>query len=90
MRTLAIAALIAAVAAPAFAQPPMPTPEERAAAFAKADVNKDGKLSKDEFKTTLPEQAQQFADQVFDRRDANKDGFIDATENSAPMGRRGG
>ena len=36
------------------------------------DVNKDGKISKDEF----PEQARQF----FDRLDRNSDGFLDASE----------
>jgi hypothetical protein len=89
MRILAIAAVLAAIAAPAFAQPPAPTPEERAAAFAKADTNKDGKLDKAEFTAMLPDQAKAMADQIFERRDANKDGSIDATENAAPMRRPG-
>lgn len=85
------AALLASLAAPALAQrgPPM-TPEERAAAFDKADVNKDGKLDKAEFKATLPEAMQGNADMVFDRRDTDKDGFISKAEFMAAGGRRGG
>jgi hypothetical protein len=74
---LTAAAFAVVVAGPALAQPPAPTPEERAAAFDKADANKDGKLDKAEFKTTLAGgRGEQFADQIFDGRDANKDGFI--------------
>jgi Ca2+-binding EF-hand superfamily protein len=89
------AALVAGLATSAFAQPPAggrgpaQTPEERAAAFDKADVNKDGKLDKAEFKTTLPEAFQANADMAFDRRDANKDGFITKDEFTAAGGRRG-
>jgi hypothetical protein len=67
------------------------TPEERAAAFDKADTNHDGKLDKAEYKASLPEQAQANADASFDRRDANKDGFISKDEYmAAPAGRGGG
>ncbi len=84
---------------PAIAQPPAgggggrgpaQTPEERAAAFDKADANHDGKLDKAEFKASLPEAAQANADASFDRRDANKDGFISKDEFMAAGGRRGG
>ena len=79
------------VAGAAMAQPPQQSPEERAAAFTKADANKDGKLDKAEFKTTLPEQFQDRADMAFDRRDADKDGFISQAEfTAAGGGRRGG
>jgi Ca2+-binding EF-hand superfamily protein len=87
---VAAAAATALMAGAAMAQPTPPTPEERAAAFTKADANKDGKLDKAEFKTTLPEQFQDRADMAFERRDADKDGFISQAEFSAPGGRRGG
>jgi hypothetical protein len=74
----------------AMAQPAPQTPEQRAAAFDKADANKDGKLDKAEFKTTLPAEFADRADMAFDRRDANKDGFVDKAEFTAAGGRRGG
>lgn len=65
------------LAAPAFAQPTPPTPEERAARFEKADVNKDGKLDKVEFVSSLPEQARAMADQIWSARvDTDGDGFV--------------
>jgi len=93
---LLLAATAIALASPALAQQGggrmQQTPEERAAAFVKADANKDGKLDKAELKMTLPEQ---FRDQVDDerlgqmmaRRDADKDGFISKAEYDAPMQR---
>ena len=78
------------IAGAALAQPPQPTPEERAAAFKAADKNADGKLDKTEFVATLPEQFKQYADQAFTGRDADKDGFISQAEFTAPMARRGG
>jgi Ca2+-binding EF-hand superfamily protein len=51
--------------------------------FAELDKNKDKKISKDE----MP---QQFPPQMFDRLDANKDGFIDETEWNAMQNFRGG
>lgn len=72
-----ISALAALLAAPAFAQPTPPTPEERAARFEKADANKDGKLDKAEFVSSLPEQAQAMADQIWSSRvDTDGDGFV--------------
>src|SRR5262249_17526782 len=87
---LAASALAALMAAPSLAQRPAPrTPEEAEAAFVKADVNKDGKLDKAEFKTTLPEQFQSMIDderltQIVGRIDANKDGFLSKEEFKAP------
>jgi len=70
-------ALMLALAAPALAQPTPPTPEERAARFEKADLNKDKKLDKAEFVSTLPEQARAMADQIWSSRvDADGDGFV--------------
>ncbi len=51
--------------------------------FAELDKNKDKKISKDE----MPGQ---FPPQMFDRLDANKDGFIDETEWNAMQNFRGG
>jgi Ca2+-binding EF-hand superfamily protein len=51
--------------------------------FAELDKNKDKKISKDE----MPGQ---FPPQMFDRLDANKDGFIDETEWAAMQNFRGG
>jgi hypothetical protein len=92
---LVTTAALAALAGAAYAQPPgggRPgmTPEERAAAFDKADANKDGKLDKAEFTATLPEQAAAMADQILERRDTNKDGSLSKEEFTAPGGRRGG
>jgi Ca2+-binding EF-hand superfamily protein len=81
-----------ALASPALAQRPQQTPEERAAAFDKADANKDGKLDLAELKTTLPEQFQAQVDdarlqQMLDRRDTDKDGKLSKAEFTAPMQR---
>jgi hypothetical protein len=88
----------AVILAPAFAQPPgggggmRMTPEERAAAFDKADLNKDAKLDFSEWKASLPaqmsgqasdEQLQQF----FARRNADGDKFLTKAEFTAPMQR---
>lgn len=89
LTALAIAAT--ALAAPAFAQAPpaSPTPDPaREAAFVKADVNKDGKLDKAEFTSTLPEQAQGMVDQFWGRVDADGDGFV-TKEQFLAMRRRG-
>ena len=73
----AVSALAALLAVPAFAQPTPPTPEERAARFEKADANKDNKLDKAEFVSSLPEQALAMADQIWSSRvDADGDGFV--------------
>jgi hypothetical protein len=86
LATLAIAA--AALAAPALAQPPAQTPEQREAAFKTADKNNDGKLDKAEWTTTLPEQAQAMADQIWGRVDGDGDGFV--TKEQFLTMRRGG
>lgn len=89
MRIIAIAAVAAAVAAPAFAQPPAGAPDP-AARFAAMDTNKDGKVSKEEFVATLPEQAKGMIDQFWPRLDTNSDGFLSKEELAAMPGRRGG
>jgi hypothetical protein len=92
LRNLTLTAIAAtALAAPAFAQTPAasPTPDPaREAAFVKADVNKDGKLDKAEFTSTLPEQAQGMIDQFWGRVDADGDGFV-TKEQFLAMRRRG-
>lgn len=77
VRILALT-LMAAASLPALAQqPPQPTPEERAARFDAADKNKDGKLDKAEWTTTLPERAASRADQIWTSRiDPDGDGFV--------------
>ena len=77
LKHLVLAIGAAFLAGPAFAQPPAaPTEAEREAKFVAADKNKDGKLDKAEWLTTLPEQAQAMADQLWGRVDADGDGFI--------------
>jgi hypothetical protein len=86
---LAMLAIVAvALAAPALAQPPAQTPEQREAAFKAADKNNDGKLDKAEWTTTLPEQAQAMADQIWGRVDGDGDGFV--TKEQFLAMRRGG
>jgi Ca2+-binding EF-hand superfamily protein len=92
IRLAALIVAVAVVSAPALAQQTPPTPEERAAAFDKADVNKDGKLDMAEWKTTIPAaMAGQATDeqlaQFFARRDADKDGKLSKAEFTAPMQR---
>ena len=94
MKFVTLAALAGLMAAPALAQPPMPTPEERAATFDKADANKDGKLDFAEFKSTIPpEMAAQVDDTrleaFFGRRDADADKSLTKAEYTAPMQRPG-
>ena len=94
IKYLALSAVVAALTAPAFAQQgggggrPQMTPEERAAAWVKADANKDGKLDQAEFKVSLGERAAQIPEdmlgQIFGRRDGDKDGFISKAEYDAP------
>jgi Ca2+-binding EF-hand superfamily protein len=85
-------AVAVTLATPALAQRPQQTPEERAAAFDKADANKDGKLDLAELKSTLPEQFQAQVDDarlqsMLDRRDTDKDGKLSKAEFTAPMQR---
>jgi Ca2+-binding EF-hand superfamily protein len=95
-RLALLIAAAAALAAPAFSQQGTPpSPEERAATFDKSDANKDGKIDKTEFKTTIPaEYAAQVDDarleMMFTRRDADKDGALTKAEFTAPMQRPGG
>jgi Ca2+-binding EF-hand superfamily protein len=89
--SFAAIAMIAAMAAPALAQQ-MPTPEERAAAFDRADADHNGKLTFAEWKTTIPAQmASQATDEqlqgFFARRDADHDSALTKAEYTAPMQR---
>ena len=93
MKSFVLVTLAAlALGAPALAQQGTPpTPEERAAMFDKADVNKDGKLDFAEFKASLGDRAAQMDDArikaIFDRRDTDKDGKLSKAEFMAPMQR---
>jgi hypothetical protein len=94
--TILAAATVAAALAggSAMAQPggTPPTPEQREARFVAADANKDNKLDKAEFVSSLPEQAQAMADQIWSSRvDADGDGFVTKEQYLAlRMGRPGG
>ena len=97
MKTLTLVAVVAALAAPAFAQQggfTPPTPEERAAAFDKADANKDGSLDAAEYKVSMGERGAQMPEDrlkaSFDRRDTDKNGKVSKAEYTAPMQRPGG
>lgn len=52
--------------------------------MAKADTDKDGKVSQAEFNAAHPDKAAKFAE-----IDTNKDGFIDAAEHKAHAGAKG-
>ncbi|MCH6484973.1 hypothetical protein MMG85_15585 [Pseudoxanthomonas sp. LH2527] len=52
--------------------------------MAKADTDKDGKVSQAEFTAAHPDKAAKFAE-----IDTNKDGFIDAAEHKAHAGTKG-
>lgn len=91
-KVAAASALALLMAAPALAQPPRMTPEERAAAFDKADANKDGKLNFAEWKSALPAgMADQASDEqlqgFFARRDTDGDKSLSKAEFTAPMQR---
>jgi EF hand len=82
-RLAAAAALVLAFAGPALAQGGPPSPEQRAARFDAADANKDGKLDKAEWVTSIPEQmkANIDVDQAWSTRvDADGNGFITKEE----------
>ena len=76
LKYLVVAVVAASLAAPSFAQQTPPTPEERAARFDAADKNKDGKLDKAEWTTTLPAERAAMADQIWGRIDADGDGSV--------------
>lgn len=79
LKMILAASLLAAMTAPAFAQPPgQPlTPEQREARFKEGDKNNDNKLDKAEWTSILPEQAKAMAEQMWSSRvDADGDGFI--------------
>ncbi len=89
-----ISAFAAMMGAPALAQqhgpaPTPMTPEQRAAAFDKADANKDNKLDFAEWKTTLPAMAASATDEqlqgFFARRDDDGNKSISKAEFTAPM-----
>jgi Ca2+-binding EF-hand superfamily protein len=61
---------------------PEPLPRGLVKRFDKLDVNKDGKLSKEELMSV--------ADRTFERRDANKDGFITSEEFLAAKAKKKG
>jgi Ca2+-binding EF-hand superfamily protein len=95
IKYLVLAAGVATLAVPSFAQQGggggrmQRTPEELAAAFDKADANKDGSLDKAELKTTLPEQFQAQVDdarltQMLERRDTDKNGKVSKAEFTTP------
>lgn len=74
-------------AAPAPA-PAAPAPQgaggfDMASRLAAMDTSKDGKVSKEEFTTSLPEQARGFVDQLWPRLDADADGFLTKEELAA-------
>lgn len=81
-----------AIAAPALAQARTPpTPEQRAARFDRADANKDGKLTRDEFTAALPARAAAHADRMWSRMNpSGKDSLTKAEYLAVPMGRAKG
>lgn len=60
----------------------------RTARFTKADTDGDGKLSFEEATAMAQERAGKRAEKMFERHDANKDGFLEAEE--LPKPRRAG
>lgn len=68
----------------------MPTPEERAALFAQADADHDGKLSPTEFATLHELVRQQMAQRRFTKLDADGDGFVSQAELEAGLAKRHG
>ena len=62
-------------------------------AFAKADANGDGKVSKEEFVAmgkAKNDEAKAKAEKSFDRKDKNHDGFLSKEEFTATSGGKGG
>jgi hypothetical protein len=66
----------------------MMSPEQRGQRFDTADANKDGKLTKAEWLTIIPDQMKERADQVWANRfDADGDGFVSKEQFLAQQGR---
>ena len=78
LTTLAvITSTLAAIAAPAFAQP---TQEQRAARFDAGDKDHDGKLSKDEFVAHLPDALQSQSEDMWAHYNPGKKSAVTKTE----------
>lgn len=78
LTTLAVITLIlAAIAAPAVAQP---TQEQRAARFDAGDKDHDGKLSKDEFVAHLPDALQSQSEDMWAHYNPTKKSALSKTE----------
>lgn len=54
--------------------------------FAMLDVDKDGKLSREEVSSFFAQQSQVMPDGFFENEDKNGDGFVDWDEFSGPKG----
>lgn len=52
----------------------------------RADKDGDGKISKEEFKAAAPQGSTAGSDDLFNKIDTNRDGFIDQSENAAAVG----
>lgn len=79
VKVSAVCAILLATSAggAAMAQGPGPqSPEQRAERFEAADTNDDGQLDKAEFVASLPERAQDLADQIWERIDEDGDGAV--------------
>ncbi|MBI4804865.1 MAG: EF-hand domain-containing protein [Desulfovibrio sp.] len=71
MRAIAILSLLALVACATPAKKP---------AYDAADANKDGKISRQEFRNLFKDNAQDKADEMFNRHDTNRDGNLTGPE----------
>jgi len=89
-----LAAALALLAAPAFAGPGRPTPDEiaanKAAAFKEADADGDGALSPAEFENFRQLMRAKMAERVFARADTDGDGKLTLEEIQAAHPHRGG
>ena len=91
--SMLVPVLALAMAGPVFAGEGGPTPEERAALFAKADTNGDGVLSPDELERLGEIMREEHAKRRFARLDQNGDGVVSAEEFASakpPCHHRGG
>lgn len=77
--------LIAAASSAALAQPQAPA-NRRIPSFAEQDTNKDDKVSKQEYASSLPSGVDPgLTDRIFARLDTNNDGFITKGEVEASV-----